>query len=153
MQKSSRVLIQYSVGLAVLLILLKWLETRFLFGNYSVEMLIGIVAIMFTLLGIWLTRNLIKPQIKTLIVEKEVIVKQNAGFIFSQEAVLDLKLTDRELEVLKEISKGLSNQEIADKLNLSLATIKTHAYKLFEKLDVKRRTQAIEKAKSLNIIP
>jgi len=50
------------------------------------------------------------------------------------------------------MAQGLSNQEIAEKLFVSLNTIKTHTSRLFEKMDVKRRTQAVEKAKRLNII-
>ncbi|HXD92642.1 MAG TPA: LuxR C-terminal-related transcriptional regulator, partial [Bacteroidia bacterium] len=54
--------------------------------------------------------------------------------------------------VLQLMSDGLSNGEIAEKLFVSLNTIKSHSSNLFEKLDVKRRTQAVEKAKRLNII-
>lgn len=63
-----------------------------------------------------------------------------------------LGLSQRELEVLELMSAGLSNQEIADKLFVSLNTIKTHSAKIFEKMDVKRRTQAVEMAKRLHII-
>ena len=63
-----------------------------------------------------------------------------------------LGLSNREMEVLSLMAKGLSNQEIADQLYLSLPTIKTHSSKLFEKMEVKRRTQAIEKAKRLQLI-
>ncbi len=63
-----------------------------------------------------------------------------------------LGLSQREIEVLGLMADGASNQEIADALFISLNTIKTHTSRLFEKLDVKRRTQAIEKAKRLNII-
>nr|MBP6568782.1 winged helix-turn-helix transcriptional regulator [Saprospiraceae bacterium] len=62
-------------------------------------------------------------------------------------------LSKRELEVLGLISDGLSNEEIAEKLFISLNTIKTHTSNLFEKLEVKRRTQATEKAKRLGLIP
>jgi ATP/maltotriose-dependent transcriptional regulator MalT len=51
------------------------------------------------------------------------------------------------------MAEGLSNQEISERLFVSLSTIKTHTSRLFEKLDVKRRTQAIEKAKRLSLIP
>ena len=56
------------------------------------------------------------------------------------------------MEVLELMSEGLSNQEIANRLFVSLSTIKTHSSGLFEKLDVKRRTQAIEKARKLMLI-
>ena len=48
---------------------------------------------------------------------------------------------------------GFHYQEIAEKLFVSLSTVKTHNQNLFEKLDVKRRIQAVEKAKRLNLIP
>jgi ATP/maltotriose-dependent transcriptional regulator MalT len=64
-----------------------------------------------------------------------------------------LGLSKRELEVLQLMAEGLSNDEIATSLFVSLNTIKTHTSKLFEKLDVKRRTQAIDKAKRLSLIP
>ena len=51
------------------------------------------------------------------------------------------------------MAEGLSNQEIAERLFVSLNTIKTHSTKLFEKLEVKRRTQAIETAKKLSLLP
>lgn len=50
------------------------------------------------------------------------------------------------------MAEGLSNQEIAGRLFVSLNTIKTHSSKIFEKLDVARRTQAVDKAKKLGII-
>ena len=50
------------------------------------------------------------------------------------------------------MAMGLSNEEIADKLFISLNTVKTHSSNIFLKLDVKRRTQAVEKAKRLKII-
>jgi NarL family two-component system response regulator LiaR len=51
------------------------------------------------------------------------------------------------------MADGYSNQEIADQLFVSLNTIKTHISRLFEKMEVKRRTQAVELAKKLSLIP
>jgi NarL family two-component system response regulator LiaR len=51
------------------------------------------------------------------------------------------------------MAKGLSNQEIASRLFVSLNTIKTHSSKIFEKMEVKRRTQAVDLAKRLQLIP
>ena len=67
--------------------------------------------------------------------------------------VTELELSKRELEVLSLMAEGCSNQEIADRLFVSLSTVKTHNQNLFEKLDVKRRTQAIEMGKRLSLIP
>jgi NarL family two-component system response regulator LiaR len=62
-------------------------------------------------------------------------------------------ISKRELEVLELISQGLSNQQIADKLFVSLNTIKTHSSNLFIKLGASRRTQAVQRAKELKLIP
>ena len=64
-----------------------------------------------------------------------------------------MEVSKRELEILNLLAEGNSNQEIATKLFVSLSTVKTHLQNIFEKLEVKRRTQAIEKAKRLQIIP
>ena len=63
-----------------------------------------------------------------------------------------MKISERELEVLELVAQGLSNKQISDKLFVSVNTTKTHLSHLYEKLDVKRRTQAVEKAKSLKLI-
>lgn len=146
-------IVKYGVILALLLMLLKWVELRFLLYSHSQEMMFGAVALIFTMLGIWVATRLMKPKVKTMVIEKEIIVEHKPEFEFNQEAFKAIGLTERELEVLEKMSLGFSNQEIADALSLSVPTIKTHASKMFEKMDVKRRTQAIEKGKSLKIIP
>jgi two-component system, NarL family, response regulator LiaR len=138
-------IIIYGCSLAVLLLLLKWLEWRFLVVNYAIEIYSGAIAIVFTGLGIWLALKLARPKPTTLIVEREAPV--------SEQEITRLGLSARELEVLRLMAGGLSNQEIAACLFLSLNTIKTHSSRIFEKLDARRRTQAIDKAKKLNIIP
>ncbi len=143
----------YSICLALLLFLLKWLELRFIIFNYSLEIYIGAIAFIFTALGIWLTLKLSKPKIETVVVEKEVYIRRNEDFVLNKSLVIKLELSNRELEILGLMAEGNSNQEIANRLFVSLSTVKTHNQNLFEKLDVKRRTQAIEKAKRLNLIP
>ncbi|WP_317132532.1 response regulator transcription factor [Taibaiella lutea] len=143
----------YSISLAILLFLLKWLELRFVIFDHALEIYIGAIAIIFTSLGIWLALKLSKPKIETVIVEKEIIVTRNEQFILNEAVINQLELSKRELEVLALMAEGLSNQEIAAKLFISLSTVKTHNQNLFEKLDVKRRTQAAEKARRLGLIP
>ncbi|MES2513187.1 MAG: LuxR C-terminal-related transcriptional regulator [Bacteroidota bacterium] len=150
--------ILYGISMAMLLFLLKWLELRYIIINHSLEIYIGAIAFIFTGLGIWLALKLAKPKTNTVIIEKEIIVEKeilitpNTEFTFNEVEFNKLEISKRELEVLQLMSKGLSNQEIADQLFVSLNTIKTHSSNLFVKLDVKRRTQAVEKAKRLNII-
>jgi NarL family two-component system response regulator LiaR len=171
----------YSISLALLLFLLKWLELRFVIFDHSFEIYIGFIAVIFTALGIWLALKLSKPKIETVVVEKEVIVIEKEmvvvekevvvveketvvvekeiyvnrpeNFVLNTSLVSQLELSKRELEILSLLAQGHSNQEIAAKIFVSLSTVKTHLQNLFEKLDVKRRTQAVEKAKRLNLIP
>jgi DNA-binding CsgD family transcriptional regulator len=143
----------YSISLAFLLFLLKWLELRFIIFSHSFEIYAGLIAVIFTALGIWLALKLSKPKIETLVVEKEVYLTRDENFVPNTSLISQLELTKRELEVLTLMAQGHSNEEIAAKTFISLSTVKTHNQNLFVKLDVKRRTQAIEKAKRLNLIP
>ncbi|GGG99327.1 DNA-binding response regulator [Mucilaginibacter phyllosphaerae] len=129
---------------------MKWLEWRFIITDYAFEIYAGALAILFTLLGIWLAVKLTNP--KTVVIEKQVPVK-STDFILDEVQLARLGISKRELEVLQLMAQGLSNQNIADRLFVSLNTIKTHSSKIFEKLEVQRRTQAVDKAKNLNLIP
>jgi DNA-binding CsgD family transcriptional regulator len=144
--------ILYGVSLALLLFLLKWLELRFVIIDHIFEIYAGAIALLFTGLGIWLALKFSKPKVTTVIVEKEIFL-HSENFVFNKEEQERLGLSKRELEVLQRMAEGLSNQEIAEQLFLSLNTIKTHSSRLFEKMEVKSRTQAIEKAKRLRLIP
>lgn len=144
-------LISYAIAMAILLLLLRLMEYKFLVLEYKIEIYAGIIAIIFLLIGIWVANKVTKPKVETVVVEKEVKIFQD-NFTMNTEAIETLKISSRELEVLQLMAKGLSNQEIADALFVSLHTIKTHNANLFEKLDVKRRTQAVEVAKKLQII-
>jgi len=142
-------LILYGISMALLLFLLKWLELRFVIIDHALEIYVGAIALIFTGLGIWLAIKIIKP--KVTVVEKEVYL--NTPFSINKTELELLNLSKRELEVLQLMSEGLSNKEIADRLFVSLSTIKTHSNNLFDKMNVERRTQAIDKGKRLGIIP
>jgi len=142
-------LILYGISMALLLFLLKWLELRFVIIDHALEIYVGAIALIFTGLGIWLAIKIIKP--KVTVVEKEVYL--NTPFSINKKELELLNLSKRELEVLLLMSEGLSNKEIADRLFVSLSTIKTHSNNLFDKMNVERRTQAIDKGKRLGIIP
>lgn len=143
----------YGVLLAILMFLLKWLELRFIIFDHSYEIYVGFLAFIFTGLGIWLTLKLTKPKIETRVIEKEVFISRTDDFEPNTSLIEKLQISKRELEILNLLAKGLSNQELAEALCVSLSTVKSHNQNLFEKLDVKRRIQAVEKAKSLQIIP
>jgi len=157
--RKNKMLIIYGVSLAILFLLLKLFEYKLLIIDHSFEIYVGSIALLFTLLGIWLSRKLFSPKKITTIIEKEKIVEKEVfiasphHFVLNQKAIEETDLSARELEVLSLIAKGLSNQEIASSLFVSVNTIKTHVTNLFYKLEVTRRTQAVEKAKKLSIIP
>jgi len=149
---SYKLILLYGISLAGLLFLMRWLEFRLLFISHATELYVAIIAIIFMVLGIWLAKHLTKP--KTVLVEKTVYVSPSSeNFERNEKAVEELGISKRELEVLELIAQGFSNNEIAERLFVSLNTIKTHSSNLFEKLEVNRRTQAVEAAKRLGIIP
>jgi DNA-binding CsgD family transcriptional regulator len=126
----------YGFAMAVMLFILKWLELKFVYIESRVEIYAGTIAMIFMSLGIWLALNFQKKNTKN----------------SSRPTVIQLsELSKREKEVLQLLTEGLNNQEIADRLFVSLPTIKTHISNLFVKLEVKSRSQAIIKAKELNI--
>ena len=137
-----KTIILYGLSLAALVSVLKFIEYRFLVRDLSQEFYAGIIALLFTGVGIWTGLRLTR--------KKTVIF--NPNFEFNEIAFKRLGISKRELEVLELMAQGFSNQEIANKLFVSLNTVKTHSSNLFNKLDVKRRTQAIQKAKELQLV-
>jgi len=149
----NRLVIFYGISLGAILLVLKWLEFRFVIMDYAFEVYIGAIALLFTGLGIWLALKLARPKTETVIVEKQVLIPRTTeNTIPDEKTLLKTGISKREWEVLVLMAEGLSNQEIAERLFVSLNTVKTHSSNLFAKLDVKRRTQAIEKGKKLGIL-
>ena len=140
-----KTVILYGLAMAVLIGLLKVVEYRYLVRDIPLEFYIGVVAVMFTGLGIWAGLRLTRPKV----VEIEV----TGPFQRDEVAVKKLGISKREFEVLELIAAGLSNQDIADRLFVSTSTVKTHVSNVLAKLDASRRTEAIARAKQLRIIP
>ena len=135
---------------------LKFVEYRWLLVQHSVEIYGGLVAAVFASLGIWLGLTLTRPAATVVVrevVEREVPVPTPSTFTRDEARVEALGLTPRELEILACIAEGLSNQEIAGRLFVSENTVKTHASRVFDKLDARRRTQAVQRARKLRLIP
>lgn len=134
----------YGLALAVLVAILKYFEYRYWIRDLSVEVYIGVVAVLFTALGVWAGSKLLAGK-------KQVPADQPHAP--NEEALRSLGISVRELDVLQLMASGCSNQEIADKLFISLPTVKSHSSSLFVKLDVSRRTQAVLKARAVGILP
>lgn len=153
MFRKYQLLIGYGLSMALLLALLRWVELKYLLYEYTVEVYAAIVAIVFLILGLWLSKKLTKPKMKTEIREKIIYRDASQPFEINQSRVDELGISTREMEVLALMAAGFSNQEIAAQLFVSPNTVKTHLARLFEKLEVGKRIQAIEKAKTLGLIP
>lgn len=140
----------YGLGLGAGAIALSLLQYKTVMIHHSLEWYGGTLALVFSVLGIFAGQKLTQP--KQIVVEKTVTVAEKS-FILNEKLLEELSISKREHEILRLMSEGYSNQEIADKAFISLNTVKTHTSNLFFKLDVKRRTQAIMKAKELALIP
>lgn len=138
----------YGFSLAALLLLLNWLKLKLIVTDHAFEVYVGLIALLFTGLGIWLATALSR---RTASYNHE--PPASASFTVNESAVERLNLSKRELEVLQLMAKGLSNREIAERLFISISTVKTHSNKLFDKMGVKRRTQAIERGRQNGVIP
>lgn len=134
-----RTILIYGVLLAIGALGLQWLEFQYLARSYPFQIYAAIVAIAFLALGVWTGARLFRqppPQ----------------PFTVNDRALDSLGISGREREVLELLAAGRSNKEIARDLELSPNTIKTHVSKLFEKLAVRRRTEAISRARELGIL-
>lgn len=149
-----RMLLAYGFALAALLVGMKWLEYRFLLVQHSFEIYAGIIALLFTALGIWLAGKLTTPKVRTVIIEKEIqaTIQDDYSESLRAEEIARTGLSKREIDVLEQLAQGLSNQEIAEKLHVSLNTIKSHTARILEKLEASRRTQAVDIARKRGIL-
>jgi len=136
----TRTILLYGLALAVAATFLQWIEYQYVTRVFSGEVYMVLVALAFTALGVWAGSKLTaraKP----------------AAFEKNEKALTSLHVTAREYEVLTLLAAGRSNKEIARDLAVSPNTVKTHIGKLYEKLEASRRTEAIDKARALALIP
>jgi len=130
---------------------LRFIEYRFLVVEHSIEIYSGLIALLFAAVGIRLGLTLTKTREVTVI--KEVAVAAPIEFVRNEQQVATLAITPRELDILDQIAAGKSTREIAQDLFVSENTVKTHASRLYDKLGVKRRTQAVQEARRLGLLP
>ena len=146
------ILLYGAVG-GLLIAALKVIEYRFLVVEHSLEIYGGIVAAIFAGLGVWLGLKLTKTRETVVVREIPVAVPAPTQFVRDEARQEQLGITRRELEILELIAAGLSNKEIASMVYVSENTVKTHAASVFEKLNARRRTQAVQLAKEAGLIP
>lgn len=134
-----RLIIIYGVSLAGFAFLLDWLDYKNAVHAWSTPFYVTCIAVIFIALGIWVGNRL--------------TAKPRGPFARNDAAIASLGISGRECEVLEMLAAGHANKVIARRLDISPNTVKTHVAKLFEKLEVASRTQAISKARELDIIP
>lgn len=136
----ARTILIYALALALGAVALEWLEYRYAVRAFSTEIYIVLLAILFMAIGLWAGRKLTQRPAP-------------ARFERNDAAARSLGLTHRECEILELLASGRSNKELARALDISPNTVKTHLARVYEKLEVQRRVQAIEKARWLALIP
>jgi DNA-binding NarL/FixJ family response regulator len=131
----------YGTLLAAGTFVLGWLDFQRLTRAYSMDVFVTLIALAFLVLGAWLGARLFRTAPKS------------AAFDGNPKARETLGISPRELAVLQELAAGRANKEIAQRLAVSPNTVKTHTARLFEKLGAKRRTDAINRARELGLLP
>lgn len=130
----------YGAAIAIATGLLRWVEYQYAVRVFSTEIYIAVIALLFTVLGVWVGSRLTGRE-------------PPGPFEKNRQALAYLGISEREYQVLELLALGHTNKGIAERLFVSPNTIKTHLARLYQKLDVSRRTQAIQKAKTLKLIP
>ncbi|RYD41312.1 MAG: response regulator transcription factor [Sphingomonadales bacterium] len=134
-----RPVILYGIALAAAAFLLEWLNYKHVVHRWSTEFYIVCVAVLCVALGIWAGNRL--------------TARPRQAFLRNDAAIAALGLSARECEVLEMLAAGHANKVIARQLDISPNTVKTHVARVYEKLAVASRTQAVRKARSLDILP
>ena len=137
----ARTIILYALALAAAATALNWLEYRYLARAFSAEIYFALVGVGFVALGVWAGMKLTPRRLA------------GEPFERNEAAIRSLGLSPREVEILEALAGGGSNKEMARRLGISPNTVKTHIARVYDKLEVQRRVQAIETARSLELIP
>ena len=136
----ARIVLIYALALGILALVLTWLEYRYLARAFSFEIYLALIAGGAIVLGAWLGRKLTPQRLRT-------------PFERNDAAIRSLGLSPREVDILGCLPTGESNKQIARRFGISPNTVKTHVARVYEKLGVQGRVQAIEKARLLAVIP
>jgi DNA-binding NarL/FixJ family response regulator len=134
-----KTILVFGLLILALLLLFQFSKYAVISGDLNSEIVIAIIAVVFFFVGVYLNKKSL---------QKNTTVSGD----INHKKIEDLDISKREYEVLLGISEGLSNREIGEKLYISESTIKTHVSNLLSKLNAKRRTQALQIAKDLQII-
>jgi DNA-binding NarL/FixJ family response regulator len=135
----TRPIILYGIALAAAAFLLEWLNYKHVVHRWSTEFYIACIAVICVALGVWAGNRL--------------TARPRQAFVRNEAAIAALGISPRECEVLDMLAAGHANKVIARQLDISPNTVKTHVARVYEKLSVTSRTQAVQKARTLDILP
>lgn len=133
----------YGAVLGSAVLILKGIEFYYTIDLLPAEIYIGAVILLLVGLSFWAWQN-----VRSASTDED----EKKSFKRNQRAVKSLKISQRELEILDELALGKSNQEIADKLSISINVVKNNLSALYQKLEVSRRSKATKKARSLKLV-
>lgn len=135
-----KTLVGYALALVLFAFALQWLEYRYVMRSLPASGVFAIVALVFIVLGIWVGLRLARRHAP-------------GPFEINDRALASLGISEREYAVLEQLAAGQSNKEIARTLGISPNTVKTHVARLYAKLAVSKRTEAVNKSRELRLIP
>lgn len=135
-----RIIVLWALVLACGAFALQWLQYQYLVRLFPEQIYIAIIGAAFAAGGVWVGWKLTARPAP-------------AAFARNTAAQTALGITGQEMKVLERLAAGQSNKEIAQTMGLSPNTVKTHIANLFAKLAVARRSQAVNKARELTLIP
>lgn len=130
----------YAAALVAGAFVLQWMEYRYFMRTNSVDFMVLLLVTGFAALGVWVGTRLVSR-------------RATKDFEVNTAAIASLGISPREMQVLRKLAQGSANKEIARDLDISPNTVKTHVASLFTKLSASRRTEAINKARELRLIP
>jgi DNA-binding CsgD family transcriptional regulator len=134
-----RIILIYGALLAAGALGLQWLEYQLVVRTHPTEAWLVLLALAFLGLGVWAGARLFRRA-------------PPGPFSLNTRALESLGVSERELQVLQLLAAGRSNKEIANELEVSPNTVKTHVANLFGKLAASRRTEAISRARELGLL-
>lgn len=135
-----KTIILFSVLILCIILLFQVGKFTYFKGEINKESMIAITAIVFFFIGVHIN----KKSFGTNYIPDESTI--------DHDKIKELRISNREYDVLTAMSEDLTNKQIADKLYISESTAKKHISRIFSKLGVSRRVEALKKAKKLNII-
>lgn len=131
----------YGALLATATLVLQWLDYQRLARTRWEEVYAVAIALAFLALGVFVGARVFAG------------ARKAPAFGGNPQAQASLGISARELAVLQEIVAGRSNKEIGARLHIAPSTVKTHVARLYEKLGAKRRTDAVNRARELGLVP